>query len=117
MKVKKKRGEIKPELKENEVERKQGEKQKDTREVQGKKTHEERKLERIEKETIRGKVRKEKYRKGNKSRETGCLPHNRWAKPRPCIRLPSDQRQPLTLTFGPPVHADFTLSHVNKDGI
>lgn len=31
----------------------------------GKKTSEEMKLERIERETIRGEVRKEKYRKGN----------------------------------------------------
>lgn len=44
-------------------------------------------------------------RKGGKRKGTGCLPvRTDVISPASCIRLPSDQRLPLTLTFGPLKH-------------
>lgn len=44
-------------------------------------------------------------RKGGKRKGTGCLPvRTDVISPASCIRLPSDQRLPLTLTFGPLEH-------------
>lgn len=67
-----------------------------------------------EKMRIQGKEEmEEEGRKGNKerSRLSPCVTTDGLGSA-PCIRLPSDQRLPLTVTFGPPPHTQTQISHL-----